>query len=65
MTNDNSLETEQEKCLWVKTRVNLQLAERIYFYKRKDFTTIDEWINATCDELLNRLKYLNKKFFED
>ncbi len=61
--NDSSIKIEHGKYQRMKSRVNLELAEKIYFYKRKNFDTIEEWINEACNALNDRLKYLNKLIF--
>jgi glycogen debranching enzyme len=48
----------------MKSRVNLRLAEKIYFYKRENLSTKDQWIDTACDALSIRLKFLNKRINE-
>ena len=48
----------------MKSRVNLQLAEKIYFYQRENFNTIEQWINAACNALNDRLIILNQQISE-
>jgi glycogen debranching enzyme len=62
--NDNLIELQHGKYERKKSRVNLELAEKIYFYKRENLINKDQWIDAACNALLNRLKFLNKKISE-
>jgi len=57
--NDYSLSIQHGKYERMKSRVNLQLAEKIYFYKRDYLKTQDQWINAACDALRDRINFLN------
>jgi glycogen debranching enzyme len=43
----------------MKSRVNLQLAEKVYFYKKDLKSNIEGWINSACDALRDRLHFLN------
>jgi glycogen debranching enzyme len=57
--NAYSLEIQHGKYERMKSVVNLDLAEKIYFFKRKNFKTQDEWINSACDSFRDRLHLLN------
>jgi len=47
--NDSSIEIEHEKNFGMKNCVNLQLVEKVYFDKRENWKTVEEWINSIVD----------------
>jgi glycogen debranching enzyme len=57
--NDNNIQIQHGKYQRMKSFVNLELAEKVYFFKRKDLTTKEQWINAACQALNHRLNILN------
>jgi glycogen debranching enzyme len=57
--NNSSIEIEHGKYERMKSRVNLKLAEKKYFYQRNNLNKFDEWINAACNELRDRIYFLN------
>ncbi len=62
--NDSNIQIQHGKYQRMKSRVDLQLAEKVYFYKRESLKTKEEWINAACDALGDRLKVLNNSVSE-
>ncbi|CAF4096790.1 unnamed protein product, partial [Rotaria magnacalcarata] len=57
--NDNLIEINHGQYQRMKSFIDLDLAEKIYFYKREYLSTKQEWINEACNQLRNRLNYLN------
>ncbi|CAF3327312.1 unnamed protein product [Rotaria sp. Silwood2] len=57
--NENLIEINHGKYLRMKSFVDLDLAEKIYFFKREYLSTNEQWINAACDALRSRLHFLN------
>jgi hypothetical protein len=53
------LKFEHGKYSRMKSRVNLDLAEKTYFYRRDYLGTNEEQVNAACDALRDRLHFLN------
>ena len=58
-SSDSLLQLQHGKYDRMKTRVDLQLAEEIYFFKRKHLSRKDEWIDAACQSLQDRIHFLN------
>ena len=57
--SESIIELDHGKYQRMKTTVNLQLAEQVYFYQRTHLSTIEQWRNGACDQLKDRLTYLN------
>ncbi|CAF1464414.1 unnamed protein product [Adineta steineri] len=57
--NDHLIEIQHGKYERMKSKINLDLASKIYFYKRNNCKTNDENINEACNSLRDRLHYLN------
>ncbi|CAM4839817.1 unnamed protein product [Rotaria magnacalcarata] len=62
--NDNLIEINHGQYQRMKSFIDLDLAEKIYFYKREYLSTKQEWINEACNQLRNRLNYLNNILYE-
>ncbi|CAF4648289.1 unnamed protein product [Rotaria sp. Silwood2] len=43
----------------MKSSIHLNLAEKIYFYKREYLSNKQQWINEVCSKLRDRIEYLN------
>ena len=57
--NDSNLQLEHGKYQRMKTTIDLQFAENLYFYQRENLSTIEQWRTAACNALNNRLEHLN------
>ena len=62
--NDLDIKIQHGKYERMKSRVDLQLAQQIYFFKRQNLTTNKEWIDAACEALNQRLQFLNNQLSE-
>jgi glycogen debranching enzyme len=56
-SNDYQLEIQHGKYNRMKSRVDLQLAEEIYYYQRDYLHSREEQINAACDALRDRIHF--------
>ncbi|CAF1046004.1 unnamed protein product [Adineta steineri] len=57
--NEEDLVIKHGKYERMRSSIDFNLAEKIYFFQRKNFKTKQQWINAACVDLRNRLKFLN------
>ncbi|CAF3932255.1 unnamed protein product [Rotaria sordida] len=57
--NDDLIKINHHKYNRMKSLIDLDLAEKVYFYKREYLTTKQEWIDAACNALRDRLHFLN------
>ncbi|CAF1200337.1 unnamed protein product [Rotaria sordida] len=57
--NDNLIKIKHGKYDRMKSFVDLNLAEKVYFFKREHLSTKEQWINAACHALRDRLDSLN------
>ena len=59
LDNEENIQLQHGNYQRMKTSIDLRLAEKIYYFKRKHFSTKEQWQNAACDALTNRLHFLN------
>jgi hypothetical protein len=56
-SNSYDIIIEHGKYERMKSRVNLQLAEKVNFFKRDPKCNFDGWISSACDALRDRLHF--------